>query len=48
MPETSLEAARIAAERLRQAISAWRFAIVGADALHVTISIGLAQARLRT
>jgi len=42
MPETGPEAARVVAERLRQAIEAARFALAGDREVSVTASIGLA------
>ena len=45
MPDTDLDAAHVAAERLRRAISACSFLIAGGQAVHVTISIGLSQAQ---
>jgi two-component system, cell cycle response regulator len=43
LPETSLEGARVACERLRRMVAEHRFEHEGAPAIKVTISIGLAH-----
>ncbi len=44
LPATELEAAKLAAERAREAIAAEPFQFEGTE-LHVTVSVGVAQAR---